>query len=207
MTSSQRTLLEGISGLGYANPFLPERVEWERAVLGDEFVEGEPVWSYRAEHPEPRANVWRILAKLEPVVEQLCGRLRSGVPAREQDLALYEDAALQLLYQRCYPKFYEAGFGSEQANPGRWRFYNEFLADWRRCFAIDGVSLEASGIRGTRSPGSGRFSARSRSRSGTSSAAPCRRHDCAGRCGNRSSRTICGVTGARCTRAWASSRR
>ena len=142
MTSSQRTLLEGISGLGYANPFLPERVEWERAVLGDEFVEGEPVWSYRAEHPEPRANVWRILAKLEPVVEQLCGRLRSGVQAREQDLALYEDAALQLLYQRCYPKFYEAGFGSEQANPARWRFYNEFLADWRRCFAIDGVALK-----------------------------------------------------------------
>ena len=62
-------------------------------------------------------------------------------PAREQDLALYEDAALQLLYQRCYPKFYEAGFGSEQANPARWRFYNEFLADWRHCFAIDGVTL------------------------------------------------------------------
>ena len=81
-------------------------------MLGDEFVEGEPVWSYRAEHPEPRANVWRILAKLEPVVEQLCGRLRSGVAAREQDLVLYEDAALQLLYQRCYPKFYEAGSGA-----------------------------------------------------------------------------------------------
>ena len=142
MTSSQRPLLEGVSRLGYANPFLPERVECERAVLGDEFVKGEPVWSYRAEHPEPRANVWRILAKLEPVVEQLCGRLRSGVAAREQDLALYEDAALQLLYQRCYPKFYEAGFGSEQSNPARWRFYNEFLTDWRRCFAIDGVALK-----------------------------------------------------------------
>ena len=105
------------------------------------FVEGEPVWSYRAEHPEPRANVWRIVAKLEPLVEQLRARLRSGVAAREEDLELYEDAALQLLYQRYYPKFYEAGFGSEQANPGRWRFYNEFLADWRHFFAIDGVSF------------------------------------------------------------------
>src|ERR1022692_3775665 len=99
LTSSQRTLLQGVSRLGYANPFLPERVELERAVLGGEFIEGEPVWSYRAEHPEPRANVWRIVARLEPLVEQLAARLRAGVAASERDLALYEDAALQLLYQ------------------------------------------------------------------------------------------------------------
>jgi len=141
LTTSQRALLQGVSRLGYANPFLPERVEYERAVLGDEFIEGEPVWSYRAEHPEPRANVWRIVAKLEPVVEQLVARLRAGVVAREPELGLYEDAALQLLYQRCYLKFYEAGFGSERSNTGRWRFYNEFLADWRRWFAIEGVSF------------------------------------------------------------------
>src|SRR5260370_27122487 len=137
LTSSQRTLLQGVSRLGYANPFLPERVALERAVLGGEFVEGEPVWSYRAEHPEPRANVWRIVARLEPLVAQLGERLRTGVAAREQELGLFEDAALQILYQRCYLKFYEAGFGSEQGNPGRWRFYNEFLGDWRRCIAID----------------------------------------------------------------------
>jgi transcriptional regulator with AAA-type ATPase domain len=140
-TTSQRTLLQGVSRLAYANPFLPERVELERAVLGGEFIEGEPVWSYRAEHPEPRANVWRIVARLEPLVEQLAARLRAGVAASERDLALYEDAALQLLYQRCYPKFYEAGFGGEQSNPGRWRFYNEFLADWRRFLAIDGLTF------------------------------------------------------------------
>src|SRR3954451_5990676 len=127
----ERTLLKRVSRLGYANPFLPERVECERAVLGDEFVEGEPVWSYQAEHPEPRANVWRTIAKLEPLIEQLRTRLGSGVDPREQDLALYEDATLQLLYQRSYSKFYEAGFGGERDNPGRWRFYNEFLSDWR----------------------------------------------------------------------------
>ena len=46
---------------------------------------------------------------------------------------------LQLIYQRCYGKFYEAGFGAEQQNPSRWRFYNEFLADWRHFFQIEGV--------------------------------------------------------------------
>ena len=71
VTPAQRALLQAVSRLGYANPFLPERVELERAVLGNEFIEGELVWSYRAEHPEPRANVWRIVARLEPLVEQL----------------------------------------------------------------------------------------------------------------------------------------
>jgi hypothetical protein len=141
LTPAQRTLLDGVSRLGYANPFLPERVELERAVLGAEFVEGEPVWSYRAEHPGPRANVWRIVARLEPLVEQLASRLGAGTAAAEQDLALYEDAALHLLYQRCYPKFLAAGFGGTQSDPGRWRFYTEFLADWRHFLAIDGVTF------------------------------------------------------------------
>src|SRR5215471_349033 len=139
LISEQQCLLEAIGRLAYANPFLPERVECERAVLGNEFVEGEPVWSYRAEHPEPRENVVRIAAKVEPLVEQLRGRLRQGVRANERELALYEDAVLHVLYHRNYPHFLEAGFGSAQTDAGRWRFYNAFVADWRHFFGIDGV--------------------------------------------------------------------
>src|ERR1700732_346739 len=102
MTAGQRTVLKAVSRLSNANPFLPERVECERAVLGSAFVEGEPVWSYRVEHPEPRANVWRIMERLQPLVEQLGTRLRDGAEAREADLALYEDAVLHLLYTRYY---------------------------------------------------------------------------------------------------------
>jgi transcriptional regulator with AAA-type ATPase domain len=139
VTQSQRALLESVSRLGHANPFLPERIECERAVLGDDFLEGEPVWSYRAEHPGPRANVWRILSKLQPLVEHLRGLLAAGTEALGPDLQLYEDATLHLIYQRSYSKFYEAGFGAEQQNPSRWRFYNEFLADWRHYFDMEGV--------------------------------------------------------------------
>ena len=141
MTPAQRTLLEAISRLGYANPFLPERVEYERAVLGAEFVEGEPVWSYRAEHPEPRENVWRIMARLEPLLKDLRARLQNGTHATEHDLVLYEDAVLQLLYQRCYTHFLEAGFGTARSDAGRWRFYTTFLSDWRHFFDLEGVRL------------------------------------------------------------------
>src|SRR5881396_3759589 len=97
LNRSEPKLLEPVSRLAYANPFLPERVECERAVLGAEFIEGEAVWSYRAENPEPRANIWRIAARLEPLLEDLRTRLRAGARTNANDLVLYEDAVLQFL--------------------------------------------------------------------------------------------------------------
>src|SRR6185369_14527115 len=132
LSSPQRTLLRAVAQLGYSNPFLPERVEIERAALGTEFVEGEPVWSYRVEQPGPRENVWRIQAKLEPVAEQVRARLQGGVETREPDLVLYEDAVLSLLYTRYYRPIYDAGFSpAGRADAGRWRFYSRFLDDWK----------------------------------------------------------------------------
>ena len=132
-------MLQAVSRLGYGNPFLPERVDNERAVLGSDFVEGEPVWSYRSDQQGPRENVWRVYARLEPVLEQLRSRLAGGADAPESDLVLYEDAVLQLLYTRYYRSFYDAGFGATRGDPGRWRFYANYRSDWRRFFDIEGV--------------------------------------------------------------------
>jgi transcriptional regulator with AAA-type ATPase domain len=143
LSGTQRALLRAVSQLGYCNPFLPERVEIERAALGAEFVEGEPVWSYRVEQPGPRENVWRIQGRLEPVAEQVRARLHEGVEATKPDLVLYEDAILALLYTRYYRAIYDAGFGpgAAQNDAGRWRFYARFRDDWRHFFEIDGVEL------------------------------------------------------------------
>ena len=66
ITERYRSFLATISQLAYCNPFLPERVTLERVALGSEFVEGEPVWSLPVDEPErPRANVWRIVERLE----------------------------------------------------------------------------------------------------------------------------------------------
>jgi transcriptional regulator with AAA-type ATPase domain len=144
LTPQQRAFLTAVSQLAYANPFLPEWVGFERGVLGDDFVAGEPVWSQAVRDPEqPRANVWRIVERLEALAGQLQARLREGVEARPADLLLYEDAILHLLYQRYYRHFFAAAFGpaASQSDPARWRFYNNFLADWRRFFHIDGVQF------------------------------------------------------------------
>jgi transcriptional regulator with AAA-type ATPase domain len=143
LSGTQRALLRAVSQLGYCNPFLPERVEFERTALGAEFVEGEPVWSYHAEQPGPRENHWRIQGRLEPVAEQVRARLEEGVEAGDPDLVLYEDAVLSLLYTRYYRSLYDAGFGpgAAKSDPGRWRFYARFRDDWRHFFEVDGVEL------------------------------------------------------------------
>ena len=53
--ANERAFLQAVSQLAYCNPFLPERTEFERAALGDDFVEGEPVWSLPVDEPERRA--------------------------------------------------------------------------------------------------------------------------------------------------------
>jgi transcriptional regulator with AAA-type ATPase domain len=142
LSSNQRPLLQTVSRLAYGNPFLPEQVELERAVLGKDFVEGEPVWSQQVQKPDqPRANVLRIAERLERLVEQLQARLGQGTAARDEDLLLYEDAVLYLLFLRYHPNFFEAGFGpgAGKNSAARWHFYTRFLTDWRHFFQIDGV--------------------------------------------------------------------
>jgi transcriptional regulator with PAS, ATPase and Fis domain len=78
---------------------------------------------------------------LRPLVEQLRTALAAGSEASEPDLVLYEDAVLYLLFGRFQPRFFEIGFGTGKADASRWRFYTDFLSDWRHFFSIDGTRL------------------------------------------------------------------
>ena len=50
LSSSERAFLRAASNLAFCNPFLPERIPHERAALGDEFVDDEPVWRIGRAH-------------------------------------------------------------------------------------------------------------------------------------------------------------
>jgi transcriptional regulator with AAA-type ATPase domain len=128
-SSAELSFLSAVSQLAYSNPFLPERAQCERAALGGEYDEGEPVWSLPVEDPDrPRVNVWRINARLEPLAEQLRARLLARSRQRETDLVLYEDAIIHLLYNRYYPKFVKATSAKDAG------FYRDYLADWKHFF-------------------------------------------------------------------------
>src|SRR5260370_17324989 len=139
LSRNERVFLRAVSQLIYCNPFLPERIACERAARGGVYVEGEPVWSLPVDQPDrPRANVWRIVERLDPLAAQLRNKLGASIEVSPEDLTLYEDAILHLLYQRYYPRFVAAAGGG----PGRWRFYQEYLADWQRFLRIEGGGFQ-----------------------------------------------------------------
>jgi len=88
ISGTHRQLLESYAQLGYCNPFLPDRMRLERAVLGSEFKEGEAVWSYRAEEPQPRENIGRLQRRVGPALETVRSRLkgREGSEPAPRDL-------------------------------------------------------------------------------------------------------------------------
>jgi transcriptional regulator with PAS, ATPase and Fis domain len=123
LTDKERKILQAVSGLAYANPFLPERTEFERAALGRDYVAGGPVWSASVTDPDaPSPNVTRLHARLTPMIEAIARRMAETADATREELAIYEEAVHYLLYQRYY-----ADFVSARA----WGFYEKFAADWR----------------------------------------------------------------------------
>lgn len=138
LTSPERRFLTAASKLAYANPFLPDVLLYEREALGKDASGEQTSWSFAVADPDRmRANTWRIVERLEPLIE----KLRRALPeaqANEADLRLYEDGLLFFLYHRYYVRLVEATF-----RPGRstWSFYREFKTDWQRFFHIPGVQL------------------------------------------------------------------
>jgi transcriptional regulator with AAA-type ATPase domain len=137
LKESERRFLEAVAKLAYCNHFLPERIEYEKAALGAEFVPGEPVWSVSVADPDAsRPNVWLVHQKLQPLLDKVRGALERTPDVATQELAIYEDCVHQLLYQRFYTQFCSAD--------GKWRFYRDFLADWNHYFNIPGKRFETA---------------------------------------------------------------
>ena len=111
----EQHLLSSVAQLGYGNPFLPERITFEKAALGREFVEGGEVWSASVSEPDAEPpNVTAIHRKLSALMEGLPARLAAGEVGGEE-FAAYEESVHYLLYQRYHPQFVAA--------QGKWRFY------------------------------------------------------------------------------------
>lgn len=134
--------LHAVAAVAYCNPFLPERIEHERQALGADFVESEALWNLRGDDPEtPQVNPLRLAERVAPLVDTLRTRLTKRPRPSDEELRLYEDAVLFLLFYRYANEFYDV-IGRESAHQsGACRFYTAFLRDWAHYFDVPGLTL------------------------------------------------------------------
>ena len=125
-SDSERTLAREIAGLAFANPFLDERIEHERRIVGDAYVESQPYWSLLPDL-DRKSNIDRIDAICASLVEALHARLRSGVRATKDDLQLYDEVVIYFLYERYRETI--LGFIEQDDANARAVFYSRFRAD------------------------------------------------------------------------------
>src|SRR4051812_14473209 len=93
LPSKEWLAAEAIAGIGYCNPFLPERVELERRALGSRYIEEGPVIRSRPRErvEEYFGNVPGMRQRALMLAIEVRRRLVAGHPATRDELMVYED--------------------------------------------------------------------------------------------------------------------
>ncbi len=141
---NERATLETLSRLSYCNPFLPERIELEKQVLGDALPQRVSVWNLRAGVEREREAVVKLQKVVDPLADDLLNRLRDGVKANDDEARLYEDLILFVLYHRYRDAFQKLlDHALDKGATGRVKFYEQFEQDAMRLLDVPGVNLHA----------------------------------------------------------------
>ncbi|WP_152054351.1 sigma 54-interacting transcriptional regulator [Tautonia marina] len=144
LSPAENRIAGAIAGIGYCNPFLPDRLELERQALGDAFVEvGSVIWA-RPGVPIERLfpNVLLLRRRAETLVEEMRSRLVQGQSASEEELLLYEDLALYLLYSHHMSAFDGLVMRDREGDPVG--FWKEFQGEFERLLRIPGRRLPSA---------------------------------------------------------------
>ncbi len=143
---AERRFVQSLSRLAHCNPFLPERIDLEKQVLGSEFVGTDRVWSLRPDRKQERENIRRLTETVEPLADRLRQRLAEGTRGTETDILLYEDLVLYLLYYRYWSHLHETVTDalSRKGPPRRIGYWQRFAADIHHYLAFPDRTLPAA---------------------------------------------------------------
>ena len=133
LNPEERGFLESVVRVSYANPFLAERIEYERDALGPEFDNSQADWNLLGDDPETlQINTRKLAEKAYAVISRMQGQLKKGLDISRKELKLYEDTVLFLLYYYYAQRFKER-IVSPQKNQV-YDYFTEFSHYWRHFF-------------------------------------------------------------------------
>ena len=99
LEQQEHSFLTSVSRVSYANPFLPERIDYERQALGAEFDESHANWNLLGDDPEThQINTTKITQRAIPIINGFQAQLKEGAAATHEEIRLYEDTVLFLLF-------------------------------------------------------------------------------------------------------------
>lgn len=129
---SELPAVEGLAGIGYCNPFLPERTALERQILGEAYLPSANVmhWQPTSSPADDYPNFPRLQHCAEQLADAVRTRLESIPTPTEHELRLYEDLILYVLYARHMPSLNEcllagATQGRKAAVRRAWRGFSK----------------------------------------------------------------------------------
>ena len=133
MTPEERRLTARVVKLAYANPFLGERIECEREILGPDHAAGRRFWHM----DQGSEHVIAIQERVDALVGSLERKLREGAKPSAEELRLYRDLVIYWLYIRYQDEMFEllerSGHGTRRVG-----FYGSFAADFGRAAELAG---------------------------------------------------------------------
>ena len=140
---SEKSFLQTVSDTTYCNIFSPQRVEYEKRLLGRDYVELGAAWSLDIDDADrPLVNDWKVNERVEAMADGLRDRLARRGSATRHELVLYEDTIVYLLYHRYVTQLTAAAFGDGAPPTGkRWQFYRDYLREWGYYFDLPGVTF------------------------------------------------------------------
>ena len=100
LSKAERHEAEAFARLGYSNPFLPERLQLERQILGDRFQSGAPVIHLPTEQQDQAVfrNFGLLMERCRILTDKMRLRFLEGKCESDEDQRLYRETALLLLY-------------------------------------------------------------------------------------------------------------
>ncbi len=144
LSQAERRQAEAIARIGYCNPFLPERLKWERQVLGDRFQEGASVINFPSSADSDRVfeNFELLREQAQGLADKMRVRVLEGRCSRDSDQNVYRETILFLLYGK-YFSLVNASADEKQADESRLYAarWEPFVKDYRWYLHIDGVEL------------------------------------------------------------------
>ena len=143
---NEQAFAKAAADLVFTNPFLPERIELERKLLGSEFVSASADWNVRVASQASHPNIDRMQQLVDALLKQLQKRFNEGVRATPEEVTLYETIVLLALYYRHRNRFKET-IADARRHPNESRpvsFYDEFANDAKDLLGPAG-KLQAAG--------------------------------------------------------------